>query len=99
MMKISRIIDGKLVEIELTDDEKRQVFEEETKKYHREDVEQFIEDNAEFIIHEYGITIEEAKAEIDHLVAKSEENMLDYDLDTEEAIRVALRQTFLRVGY
>ncbi|MBR6050790.1 MAG: hypothetical protein IKP68_06265 [Clostridia bacterium] len=99
MMKISRKIDGKLVEIELTDDEKRQVFEEETKKYHREDVEQFIKDNAEFIIHEYGITIEEATEEIDHLVAKFEENTLDYGLNTEEAIKMAFRQTFLRVGY
>ena len=92
-MTITREIDGKTVEIELTVEELSKAYFEKQAGWDREDIEMLFEDYSdcpEQFAADYGVEFSEAKDNIDFIAEMLRENMDNYEVDYASAREQAL---------
>ncbi len=86
--KISRNINGKIVEIELTPREQRLAFEKQQQSYNEDAVLNELVDCSE----DYDITEEEAAPLVGKMARKMQVNIDKYDMHWDEALREAIQE-------
>lgn len=94
-MKIKRTIDGREIEIELTEQELFDAFTEQEFIFDLDNVRNYFMDYTdEDFQQEYGISREEAESRFEDVASQLRRNIDKYDMDYEYAISEAIHTVF-----
>ena len=92
-MKIAREINGNTVEIELTEDELYDAYNEQKTLFDKEDVrEELVSGRMDTLMDDYGLTMGEADALVDEMVYRVQRNISKYGMTREAALCIGVKE-------
>ena len=92
-MKIAQEINGNTVEIELTEDELYDAYNEQKTLFDKEDVrEELVSGRMDTLMDDYGLTMGEADALVDEMVYRVQRNISKYGMTREAALCIGVKE-------